>query len=368
MKNNKKFLWLLGAGIVLLLLLIIGSILWFGNGKRDEKIVIGVVLPGSADEEGWNGIHYQGIKTACEEFGVDIRLYENVEEYSGECEKVICEMAEEGIRVIFLESYNYLTEAEKTMEKYPEIMFYCCSVESSLTNYVAYFTRVYQARYLSGIVAGMMTQSNHIGYVAAMDNNEVNRGINAFTIGVRSVNPSAVVHVVYTEAWDNEEAERSGADALVENCQADVLTYHQNQPFVVDEAQKLGVHVIGYNIEQGDYSGYLVASVGSDWSMVYREIINDYLQKKESGTGNYWIGIEKDAVGLTFYSDDVSRDIIKAVDDAVIQLCDSREVFSGAIYDNEGNIRCTEDEVIRDEILLKYMDWLVEGVELYEMD
>lgn len=364
--NKKNILWLCGA--VLVLLVIIGSIFWFGNEKKEDTITVGVILPGSAEEAGWNGIHYQGIKTACDELGMKIKLYENVAEYSGECERAIQEMAKEEIRIIFLESYNYPDEVGEIIEDYPEIAFYCCSVESSMENYTTYFARLYQARYLSGIVAGMTTKSQHVGYVAAMDNSEVNRGINAFSLGVRSVCPEAVVHVVYTGAWDGGSKEKKEAADLVENCGVDVLTYHQNQPFIVEEAEELGVDVIGFNIDQGEYSDYLLTSVVSNWDMVYREVLGDYLQKKENSSRNYWIGIEKNAVGLAFYSDRVSQETRDAVSEAAAQLTNDREVFSGVIYDNRGNQRCGENEVVRDEILLNQMDWLVEGVEVYEID
>ena len=84
---------------------------------------------------------------------------------------------------------------------------------------------------------------NHIGYVAAMDNSEVNRGINAFTLGVQSVNPEATVHVTYTGAWDNKEKEQQEAYTLVKECGVDVLSYHQNQSFIVDVAEEMGVYV-----------------------------------------------------------------------------------------------------------------------------
>ena len=366
MRSKTTVFWFFSG--VAVLLLIVGSILLFHNGKKEDKTVVGVILPGSSDELGWNGTHYQGIKAACEELGVGIEVYENAAEYSGECEKAIRKMAEKGIRMIFLESFNYPDEVGEIIKEYPEISFYCCSTDISLKNYKTYFARVYQARYLSGIVAGMKTESNHIGYVAAMDNSEVNRGINAFTLGVQSVNPEATVHVTYTGAWDNKEKEQQKAYTLVKECGVDVLSYHQNQSYIVDVAEEMGVYVIGYNIEQGEYSDYLLTSVVSRWDIVYQEIIRDYLQNKNVGDKNYWIGIEKEAVGLAFYSGAVPQDAIEEVDRAIELLGNNKEVFSGRIYDREGNQRCSEDEVIRDEVLMQKMDWLVEGGEVYEVN
>ena len=360
----KKNLWWFG-GAVLVFLAIVISIAWFGREKTEDKVKIGVILPGALSEPGWNGAHYEGIRQACEALGAELVVCENVPEYSGKCELAVQELAECGVNAIFLESYNYPDEIGDTIRNYPEIAFYCCSSDIDAVNYTPYFARVYQARYLSGVVAGMKTETGHIGYVAAMDNNEVNRGLNAFALGVRSVNKDAKIHVMYTGSWDDSEKEMYEAETLVKECNADVLAYHQNRPFVVDAAVKLGVDVIGYNIGQVSRSPHMLTSVVSNWNMVYREIIRDYILNKEVGTDYYWIGIEKDAVSLSFYSDTVSSEIRDAVEQTKNQLLNNREVFSGLIYDNTGVVRCNDNEVMRDEILLQKMNWLVEGVEVY---
>lgn len=364
--TKKKSLILLFCA-VLILVVIVASILWFGSSREEEKVSIGVILPGSSLEMGWNGVHYQGIKEACDDFDVNLVLYENVPEYSGKCEKVVREMADQGIGAIFLESYNYSEEIADTILELKDINFFCCSSNDITSKkYTTYFARVYQARYLSGIVAGMKTKTNHIGYVAAMNNDEVNRGINAFSLGVRSVNPKAEIDVIYTDSWDDEKKERQEVNFLVNQCQADVLSYHQNQPFVVEEAEKLGVYVIGYNIEKGDFSPCLLTSVVSNWKMVYREMVKDYIQGEKNVKENYWIGIEKEAVELNFFSDEVSQETKDAVSLAKERMMNNIDVFSGLIKDNTGKVRCQKEETIRDAVLQDQMDWLVEGVVVYE--
>ena len=363
MKINKKAGWL--ALAMLVFALIICSIVWFGRGKKDDKVIIGVIFPGAISESGWNGTHYAGLKQACDELGAELLVYENVPEYSGKCKEAVQELAKRKVGAIILESFNYPEEIKDTIDAHPEIDFFCCSFTNDERNYTPYFARVYQARYLSGVVAGLRTTTNHIGYVAAMDNSEVNRGLNSFALGVRSVNPEAVIHVTYTGAWDDREKEISETRMIVEKCNADVIAYHQNQPFVVEAAVELGVDVIGYNVGQVRNSSHLLTSVASNWDMVYREIIRDHMSDREMDGKIYWLGIEKDAVSLAFYSDLVSQEIRDTVAYTKEQLIQSREVFSGLIYDNNGVMRCNENEVIRDEILLGEMDWLVEGVEVY---
>jgi basic membrane protein A len=365
MKNNKLsvvFICLVLAIVVA----IVATIVCFKPSEKKDTMTVGVILPGSKGEYGWNGVHAQAVEEACSELGVDVKIYENIKEYSGKCAQAVEEMADANIGIIILESYNYPEEIEDTITAHPEISFYCCSEKKAMPNYAAYFARVYQARYLSGIVAGMTTKSNVIGYVAAMSNSEVNRGINAFALGVQRVNPDAKVEVKFTGTWDDEEKEKQSAYILKEKAGADVLAYHQNRPFVVEAAEEMGIDVIGYNMHKGDYSEHLLTSVVSDWSKIYREIIGEYMRKKQVSVPNYWIGVEDDAVGLDFYSDEVTEEIKNEVDKAKSEMESGYEVFSGVIYDNNGEQRCNEGEVISDDVLLQQMDWFAEGVEIYE--
>jgi len=119
-----------------------------------------------------------------------------------------------------------------------------CSGYKTAPNVGNYFGRMYQARYLSGIIAGSMTKTNIIGYVAAHPIPEVIRGINAFTLGVRSVNPKAVVKVVWTNTWYDPGTERNAADSLLD-VGADVLTMHQDTPATLQAAEKRGKYCIG---------------------------------------------------------------------------------------------------------------------------
>ncbi len=365
MKNNKLGVTFTCLAVAVVIA-IVATIAFFNPEKKNDTVTVGVVLPGARGEYGWNGVHAQAIEKACTELGAEVKIYENIAEYSGKCAQAVEEMSEEGIGIVILESYNYPDEIEDIMRAHPEMSFYCCSTKRAIPNYAAYFARMYQARYLSGIVAGMTTNTNKIGYVAAMSNNEVNRGINAFALGVRRVNPQAEILVKFTGTWDDEEKEKQAAHTLKEKGGADILTYHQNRPFVVDAAEEMGIDVIGYNMDRGDYSSHLLTCVVSDWSKIYREIIGDYMRKKQVSVPNYWIGIENDAVRLDFYSDRVSDAVKDEVDKAKDEMEAGYEVFSGVIYDNNGEQRCNEGEVISDDVLLQQMDWFAEGVEIYE--
>ena len=175
--------------VLVLLLLTLLVTLIINSGAKSDTVKIGFVLSGGMNEAGWNGKHYAGARIACEKLGAELIVKENVKEYTGDCNKAIEELADEGVGMIVLSSYNYSDEAKELVKNYPEIVFYVNSSEYHDVNMTSYFARMYQARYLSGIVAGMKTKTNKVGYVAAMSNNEVNRGIMRLNVPTLPVPP-----------------------------------------------------------------------------------------------------------------------------------------------------------------------------------
>ncbi len=365
MKNEKQWKTsLLIAGVLVLILIVV--MIMTADFKKEDKVTVGFVMTGSTQEEGWNRLHYDGILGACTQLEADLLVKEEVKEHTGQCEQAIRELAGEGADMIILSSYGYAEEVLEVVEEYPEISFYSESFDHTAENMKSYFARMYQARYLAGIVAGKQTESNVIGYVAAMANNEVNRGINAFTLGVKRVNPDAHVVVAWSNSWDDADKEKELAKRLIEEEKADVIAYHQNQPNVVEVAEQYGVSSIGYHEPvSGASENFLTAAV-FHWDLTYKEVLLDYIRKTSEEVDTYWVGIEQDAIGLSAFSPKVSQETITEVETAKQEMAAGFDVFSGEIYDKDGVKRCNIGETISDEQLLKKMDWYVEGVKLYE--
>lgn len=362
--NRKKRIALLIVFGLLAVILIAVLLLMGKTFSKKEKI--GFIMTGSMAEEGWNGMHYQGVSEACRDLDLELLVREDIKEFQGECGPAIQELVSSGCKMIILSSYGYAEEVKDVIEQYPDVSFYSISSDVQAENVTSYFYRMYQARYLAGIVAGLQTEKNRIGYVAAMPNSEVNRGINAFTLGVRRVNPSAAVTVAWSNAWDDEEAERNQADRLIEDAGVDVITYHQNQAYVVQEAEKAGIYSIGYHQWlEGCSDRYLTAAVG-DWKSTYEAVIRQYLRGNSKNIDIYWVGMDENAVKLGEFSSAVPEDTKAEVARATDEILAGQDVFSGVIYDTEGKLRCEENQVIRDEVLLRQFDWYVEGVEFYD--
>ncbi len=363
--NNHKLrqsLLLISAVVVLASIILFITTIGF---EKDNSHKIGLIITGQTTDNGWNGVHYNGVVSACEKLGVKVIVKENVEEKSGRCAEAIKELAKEKCEMIILTSYSYPIEAISVIESYPDIAFYAISSEYVSDNLTSYFGRMYQARYLSGIIAGMQTETGAIGYVAAESNSEVNRGINAFTLGVKSVNPDATVYVSFTDSWDNEEREIIAAEKLIKEKSTDVMTYHQNQHYVAKTADENGVYSIGYNeTAEGLSDKYLTAAVW-DWESLYFQIIREFVQGQPNSVERRWFSIDTGVVGLSEISPVVSEETKQKVENAKSNLYISCDVFSGKIYDNEGVLRCDENETLSDETLLRDMNWFVEGVEIY---
>lgn len=364
---SKKIAGVVAFALIAVLGIILALIHFVGTPVTQEKKLVGVIMPGDVTEPGWNSVHFNGIKSACDSLNVEIDLVEHIPDRdSVALDSSVNAMAAKGIRIIILGSYNYAVSGEKVILAHPDIFFYCCSAEITQKNFKTYFSRMYQGRYLSGILAGLMTKSNRIGYVAAMNNIEVNRGINAFTLGVRRVNPKANVYVMWTNAWDDADTETAHANLLIDSAHVDLLTYHQNQENVPNVAESRGVLYVGYNDTRLKGSDLHLTTVFTDWSMVYHEFIQDFWQKKQKDNMTYWTGIEKDAVGLSFFSRIVPDSAKNVINEAVAEIKNGSDVFVGEIKDNTGKRRCEKNEAISDTELRSNMNWFVEGVVVYE--
>ena len=229
-----------------------------GDGKEgaaNADFKVGVIHIGDpADGAGYSYAHDLGIV----DMQANLKLTDeqivrkiNVEDTDAVATRTaIEECIEAGCKIIFGTSWGYMDTMEQLAGEYPDVVFsHGTGYKSNGTNLNNYFGRIYQARYLSGIAAGLKTQSDKIGYVAAMGitNSEVTGGINAFAMGVESVNPDAKIYVKVTESWFSPDLEKQAAEALLDmGC--DVIAQHCDTTAPQLAAQSRGVWGCGYNI------------------------------------------------------------------------------------------------------------------------
>ncbi|HEX2927514.1 MAG TPA: BMP family ABC transporter substrate-binding protein [Ruminiclostridium sp.] len=325
---------------------------------------VGFIYIGSVGDVGYTYAHDQGrlyLEKTLASKGVTTVKAENVPE-TADCEKAINNLIDQGCKVIFATSLGYMDFVEKAAKEHPDVKFFHCSGnKSNGTNFVNYFGQIEEARYLSGIVAGMKTKSNKIGYVAAMQVPEVIRGIDFFTLGVRSVNPKAVVNVKWTNTWYDPQKEKDAATALL-NEGNDIIAQHQDSTAAQIAAQEKGAYAIGYNSDSSKAApkAYLTAPVWN-WGVYYV----DQVQKILDGTWkpeNYLGGMKDGVVDLAPMSDLVDPAIKAKVEEAKKKILDgSLKVLAGPIKDQTGAVKIADGKVMTVEEQ-QSCKWFVEGV------
>ncbi len=358
----------LTAAIIYVALLIITLILVlkFGGTPKEERPKVGFITSENIENTGWTAMNYRGIQAACEAQQVDLIVRSEVPELEGACPRVVDELVSAGAKMIVLNSFGYSQEMKELLSNYPDVAFYNAASDYEAPNLTTYSPRMYQVRYLSGIVAGLQTKTGRIGFVAASQQTEVIRGINAFALGVRRVNPAAQVVVVWTNSWNDGDREKEAARELIENEGVDVITYHQSQAYVVRAADEAGIFSIGYYEALEDASDYCLTNAVCDWKPLYESLIREYLRGQGNRVSFDWLGLESNVVRLTDYSPLVPQETRDEVEKATQEILSGKDVFTGTIYDNEGKQRCGPGEAITDDTLMWHMDWLAEGVLVYE--
>lgn len=331
-----------------------------------EPTKVGLILNGAADDRSWGQAHFEGLMESAGKLNLEVLYRENVA--MGEaCTDAIEELIREGCEIIICSSYGYGESVAKAAGRHPDVYFFHAAGVQAYKNVTTYFGRIYQMRYLSGIVAGLQTETNQIGYVAAYNISEVNRGINAFALGVRSVNPDAKVYVSFSNTWSGDAKTGEAARKLFDTYDIDVTAMHTDSLEVLREADARGIYSIGYNYDNAKSfpDTFLTAPVWN-WEVFYSGRILECIQGKLAGD-SYWEGVEGGMIGLSPFTKNVKEGTRQKVEEAGKRLMEgSFDVFYGPVRDNEGNDRVLAGENMSDDALLNAFDWYVAGVEIYE--
>lgn len=356
---------------VFILIVVIES---FQIAEPKRHVTVGCVLVGEQADGGWNESHYKGLSDACdnnEDYPCVLVVRDNVPEEEQALLAAVDDLVRDGCNVVFLTSFGYGRYMDDVAKKYSKVAFFGVSGKGEARNSTSYFARLYQVRYLTGIIAGYQSRTGVLGYVAAMPNPQSIRGINAYALGMRLANPKAKLIVRFTGSWNDESAERESV-ALLQAEGADVIAYHADKPNAIKEAEARGLFSVGYDAVRENYSARFLTAALYDWEVVYKKVLGDYLSGRTNFSSGYWLGVVNengvyiDAVKLHPLSPAVSERAAAVMRWEKVRMTTDWDVFSGQIYDNEGGLRCGRGEQISDEELFLRMNWFVEGVEIYE--
>ena len=342
-------------------------------GIAKEDIKVGVLyISDPAEGSGYSYTHDLGIQGMQENLGLssDQIVRKIVDDSDAQAtEASIRECIDEGCNVIFSTSWGYMETTAAMAEEYPDIYFsHGTGYMSNGKNFNNYFGRIYQARYLSGIVAGMNTKSNLIGYVAAQDssNSEVTGGIDAFAIGVASVNPDAKINVIITNSWYDPEKEEAASRQLLDmGC--DVMAQHCDTAYPQTLAQERGVYGIGYNSDMSkETPDSCLTSVIWNWSAYYTSAVKSIIDGSWDGS-NYYGGMAEGLVGITNLASFAAEGTQEKVDEATAAILSGQSnVFDGVMTTNTGETIGQEGSTLDDATITGGINWYYHNVNIVE--
>ncbi len=357
---------------VVIMCIIIGGIFFTDVREPNTDVTqnqtkVGMVLNTSVDDKSWGQAHYEGMEKTAAELNLSVTYLENVAE-NGECDKAIDELAEDGCRIIISASSGFEESTLRGAEKYPDIYFFQLDGTEHRDHLATYYGRIYQMRYLTGIIAGLQTESNKIGFLGAYPVDSVIRGLNAFALGVRSVNPEATIYATFANSWSEDSDSELATNYLFRRKpDIDVLAMHTNSLRPLEMANSFNIWSIGFNYDNSEsfQKSYLTAALWN-WEEFYTPRILECLQGKFAGK-NYWDGVDTGIVSLAPFTKNVKPGIKEKVDEAYKKLQSGTfDVFYGPIKDQTGTVRIPEGENMSDDLMLEHFDWFVEGVVVYE--
>lgn len=344
-----------------------GDAVLAGIAKEDIKVGV-LYISDPAEGSGYSYTHDLGIRGM--QSNLDLAEEQVVRKIVSDgdtaaTKKAIEECIADGCNVIFTTSWGYMETTAEMAELYPDVYFsHGTGYLSNGKNFNNYFGRIYQARYLSGIVAGMNTKSNKIGYVAAqgIDNSEVTGGIDAFAIGVQSVNKDAKIYVAVTNSWYDPDKEKEESKKLLDmGC--DVMAQHCDTPYPLTLAQEYGVYGIGYNSDMSkEIPDTCLCSVIWNWSAYYTAAVDSIIKGTWDGQ-NYYGGMKEGLVEITDLGSSCTKGTQEKVSEASAAILDgSCNVFDGELKTNTGETVGSEGSTLDDATITGGINWYYENV------
>lgn len=318
-------------------------------------------------DAGWVRQHDEGRKAVEAALGSQIKTsyVENVPE-GADAERVIRDLAMQGHQIIFTPSFGYMEPTLRVARDFPNVRFESITGYKTAPNVSTANARYYEGRYLAGIAAGRMTTTHIAGYVAGFPIPEVVQGINAFTLGMRSVNPRAQVKVVWLNAWFDPPRERDAARVLM-NQDADVLAFHTGSNAVMIAAQERGKMAVAYHSDMRKVApDAQIAAVTHQWGNYYTHRVQAARDGRWA-SGNFWGGVREGMIRVDGFGAKVPQAVVAQVNAAQKAIGAGKlQPFAAPakqdIVDNEGRIFIPKGTKLTDAQILS-MNVLVSGVQ-----
>jgi len=331
--------------------------------KPSEPLKVAFVYVAPITEAGWVHQHEEARRSIETAFAGKVKtsFVENVPE-GADAERVIRDLARQGNKLIFTPSFGYMEPTLKVAKEFPDVKFESITGYKTAPNVAVANARYYEGRYLAGIAAGRMTKTHVAGYVAGFPIPEVLQGINAFTLGMRSVDPKAQVKVVWLNTWFDPAREREAAMTLF-NQDVDVIAFHTASTAVMAAAQERGKMAVAYHTDMRKIApDAQIVAVTHHWADYYAKRVQAVLDGTWQ-SGRFWGGVKQAMVRAGDFGPKVPKPVQEEVLARQKDIATGKLLpFAGPISDNEGKLVVPQGKAMSDDQILA-MDFLVAGVQ-----
>ena len=317
-------------------------------------------------QAGWVHQHEEARQAVEAALGAQVQTHyvEDVPE-GADAERVIRDLARQGNQIIFTPSFGYMETTLKVAREFPEVKFESITGYKTAPNVATANARYYEGRYLSGVVAGRMSRSGVAGYVAGFPIPEVLQGINAFALGMRSVRPTAVVKVIWLNAWFDPPRERDAAMTLM-NQGADVLAFHTGSTAVMAAAQERGRMAVAYHSDmRGVAPDAQIVAVTHQWGAYDIGRARAVLDGTWTPT-QVWGGVREGMIRIGAFGSRVPAKVQAEALGLQSEMAAGRlqpfRAGANPVLDQQGRVVIPANSALSDAQILQ-IDWLVQGVQ-----
>lgn len=333
-----------------------------GAIAADTPLKVGFIYVSPVGDAGWTYQHDIGRQQLEKALAgkVQTKFVESVKE-GADAERIIRDLAKADYKLIFTTSFGYMNPTLKVAKSFPKTSFVHVTGYKTAPNVAQINARFYEGRYVAGVIAGTMSKTGIAGYVAAFPIPEVLQGINAFTRGMRSVNPKASTRVIWTNAWYDPGKEREAGLALASQG-ADVLTHHTDTPAAVQVAQEKGIYAVGYHSDMSKYGPQAhLAAVTHNWGAYYTKAAEQVL----AGTWKsdmVWGGMKEGFIKIEGLHPDLPKDLVAQVGAMQDDIKSGKlHPFAGPVLGQDGKAIVAAGKTMSDPEM-NSMNFYVEGV------
>ena len=334
-----------------------------GKAFAQEKIKVGFIFLGPIGDYGWTWAHNKGRLAIDAALGdkVETIYVENVAE-DASATPLISDLANQGCKLIFTTSYGYMDQTLEVAAKFPDVKFEHCTGFKRADNVSTYNSKFHEGRAVLGTIAGKMSKSGTLGYLGSYKVPEVVLGVNSFCLSAQKQNPAATVKLVMIDSWFDPPKEAAATETLI-NLGCDIVTTHTDSPGPLQILEQKGLYGFGQGADMSSFAPTAQLTAIEDiWGPYYVSRAQAILDGTWA-SADTWDGFKEGTVVISPYSKTVPADVVALADAVQAGYKDGTyNIFTGPIYDQDGNLKVKEGEVMSLGDLA-VIDWFVKGVE-----